>query len=179
MSITIPSQARQGDGPEPAGDGRGAEPAAEPTTTGAPATTAPATAPLAPAAPAVVYLAAAQNTYGTLLYRLALRHLGELWPDAVLMDAASCGFSSRADWQLRWPFIREGIDGLVVLSEADGTVSRDTWLELRDATDLGVPSWSVTRSGSLVPVSLMSFRLYPKGSRSVRRWARVELAPGG
>lgn len=169
MSITIPSQSRHGDDQEPAGDGHRA---------GAPAAPEPQRAPDA-AAPAVVYLAAAPNTHGTLLYRLALRRLGELWPDAVHMDAASCGFSSRADWQLRWPFIREGVDALVVLSEADGTIGRDTWLELRDATDLGLPVWLVTPAGSFVPISLVSFRLYPKGSRSTRRWARTELASDG
>ncbi len=38
-------------------------------------------------APAVVYLAAARNTYGTLSYRRAMRRVAEQWPRAVVMDA--------------------------------------------------------------------------------------------
>ncbi|MGA2520077.1 MAG: hypothetical protein ABSG81_04580 [Acidimicrobiales bacterium] len=164
MSIMIPSNARKG-----AGLDRSVARA-----TGAKATNTASDEAVA-AVPAVVYLAAAQNTYGTMLYRLAMRRLAETWPGAVLMDADACGFSSRADWQLRWPFIREGIDGLVVLSEGDGTISHDTWLELRDATDLGLPCWLVTADGALAPVTVVSFRLYPMGARSSRRWARAEL----
>src|SRR6202163_4322214 len=66
--------------------------------------------------PAVIYLAAAQNTYGTLSYRRALRRVADEWPLAVVMDADACGFASRADWYLRWPFIRDGIDCLVLLA---------------------------------------------------------------
>src|ERR1700686_4281213 len=62
--------------------------------------------------PAVVYLAAAQNTYGTLSYRQAMARVAQQWPRAVVMDADACGFASRADWYLRWPFIRDGIDCL-------------------------------------------------------------------
>jgi hypothetical protein len=157
MSITIPSSMRRGEDrgrPGPGGHG-------------------PAGAP-----PAVVYLAAARNTYGTVLYRLALRRLSDTWPGAVVMDADACGFASRADWQLRWPFIREGIDGLVVLCESDGTVSQDTFLELRDATDLGLPCWLVAEDGALAPVTVDSFRLHRAGSRSSRRWAHAEVVPG-
>ena len=70
------------------------------------------------------------------------------------MDADSCGFMSRADWYLRWPFIRDGIDGLVVLSEEDGSISRETWLELRDAMDSGLPCWFVTGTGDLAPAGV-------------------------
>ena len=66
------------------------------------------------------------------------------------MDADACGFVSRADWYLRWPFIRDGIDSLVVLSEEDGSISRETWLELRDAMDSGLSCWFVTADGDLV-----------------------------
>ncbi|HUY22912.1 MAG TPA: hypothetical protein VMV22_11315 [Acidimicrobiales bacterium] len=127
---------------------------------------------------AVVYLAAAKNTYGTLPYRRALRRVGDAWPQAVVMDADGCGFASRADWHLRWPFIRDGIDCLVVLAEDDGTISHDTWLELRDASDAEVPCWIVTADADLVPVTVVSFRLYPTGARTDRRWARAEVSPG-
>ncbi|HTZ09067.1 MAG TPA: hypothetical protein VMB72_08335 [Acidimicrobiales bacterium] len=152
MSVTIPSGVRSGE-EEPGGP-------------------APA-----PAAPAVVYLAAAKNTYGTVAYRLALHRMAYTWPQAVVMDADACGFASRADWLLRWPFIRDGIDGMVVLSEGDGTVSHDTWLELRDARERALPVWLVARDGALVPASGTSFRLYPSGERTTRRWARASL-PG-
>ena len=49
--------------------------------------------------PAVIYLAAAQNTYGTLSYRRALRRVADEWPLAVVMDADACGFASRAKRQ--------------------------------------------------------------------------------
>jgi len=157
MSVTIPSGVRQDDGPERRpGDDR-----PEGLT------------------PAVVYLAAARNTYGTVAYRLAVHRIAYTWPQAVVMDADACGFASRADWQLRWPFIRDGIDGLVVLCEGDGTVSHDTWLELRDAGDLGLPMWLVARDASLTPISASGFRLYPSGVRSARRWARVQMPGGG
>jgi hypothetical protein len=99
------------------------------------------------------------------------------WPNAVVMDTAGCGFSSNADWQLRWPFIREGIDSLVVLSEDDGTISQDTWRELRDATDAGLPCWFVTGEGRLTPAKSVRFRMYPAGARTDRHWARIELPP--
>lgn len=51
--------------------------------------------------PAVVYLAAARNTYGTSIYSRAVRRVAELWPRAVVMDAEACGFVSSADWYLR------------------------------------------------------------------------------
>src|SRR5271154_4788039 len=41
--------------------------------------------------PAVVYLAAARNTYGTLSYRRAVERITEVWPRAVVMDAEACG----------------------------------------------------------------------------------------
>jgi len=129
-------------------------------------------------APAVVYLAAARNTYGTLSYRRALGRVSGTWPRAVVMDADACGFSSRADWHLRWPFIRDGIDSVVVLAEDDGTISHDTWLELRDATDAGLPCWLVTAQGSLTPVTVVGFSLYPTGVRTDRRWARAEVSSG-
>ena len=110
MSITVPVGVRDGQGPEP-----------NPSPNDI--------------APAVVYLAAAQSTYGTTRYREALRRVAEVWPRAVVMDSDACGFASRADWYLRWPFICDGIDCMVVLTESDGSVSQDTWLELRDATD--------------------------------------------
>jgi hypothetical protein len=132
-------------------------------------------APSSSISPAVVYLAAAHNTYGTLSYRRALRRLGDEWPRAVVMDADACGFISRADWHLRWPFIREGIDSLVVLCEADGTISRETWLELRDASDSGLPCWFVTGHGGLAPAATVLFRLYPIDARTDRRWARAEV----
>jgi hypothetical protein len=127
--------------------------------------------------PAVVYLAAARNTYGTLSYRRALRHVAEVWPRAVVMDADACGFASRADWYLRWPFIREGIDSLVVLSEEDGSISRETWLELRDAMDSGLSCWFVTGDGNLAFLASILFRLYPTGVRTERRWAHAEVLP--
>jgi hypothetical protein len=126
-------------------------------------------------APAVAYLAAAQNTYGTPAYRQALRRVTDEWPRAVVMDADACGFVSRADWHLRWPFIRDGIDCLVVLSEDDGTISRETWLELRDATDSGTRCWFVTRDGDLAPAASVLFHLYPLGARTDRRWALAEV----
>jgi len=157
MSITIPAGVHEGAGP---GEGRGRAPAEE-------------------VAAAVVYLAAAKNTYGTSPYRRALQRVCDAWPQAVVMDADGCGFASRADWQLRWPFIREGIDCLVVLSEDDGTISHDTWLELRDAGDAGVPCWLVTDEAELTPVTVVSFRLHPAGARSDRHWARAQVgAPG-
>ena len=125
--------------------------------------------------PAVIYLAAAQNTYGTLSYRRALRRVADEWPLAVVMDADACGFASRADWYLRWPFIRDGLDGVVVLSEEDGSISRETWLELRDAVDSGLPCWFVTGCGDLAPAASISFGLYPSGVRTVRRWAHAVL----
>jgi len=127
--------------------------------------------------PAVVYLAAAENTYGTLSYRRAMGQVAALWPRAVVMDADACGFASRADWYLRWPFIRDGIDCLVVLSEADGSISRETWLELRDAADSGLPCWFVTSAGDLAPLASMHFGLYPTGARTGRRWARAQVLP--
>ena len=126
-------------------------------------------------APAVVYVAAAQNTYGTPTYHRALQRVTGEWPRAVVMDADACGFVSRADWHLRWPFIREGIDCLVVLSEDDGTISRETWLELRDAADSGTRCWIVTRDGDLAPAASARFQLYPPGARTDRRWALAEV----
>jgi hypothetical protein len=125
--------------------------------------------------PAVIYLAAAQNTYGTLSYRRALRRVAGEWPLAVVMDADACGFASRADWYLRWPFIRDGIDCLVLLAEADGSISRETWLEIRDATDSGLPCWFVTRDGDLAALGAIPFRLYPIGVRTGRRWAHADV----
>lgn len=129
------------------------------------------------AEPAVVYLAAARNTYGTLSYRRAMRRLADQWPRAVVMDADACGYASPADWFLRWPFIRDGIDSLVVLAEEDGSISRETWLELRDATDVGVSCWFVTGTGDLTFLASMHFRLYPTGVRTERRWAHAEVLP--
>jgi hypothetical protein len=123
-------------------------------------------------APAVVYLAAARNTYGTLSYRRAMKRIADEWPRAVVMDADACGFASRADWFLRWPFIREGIDSLVVLSEDDGSISQETWSELRDATASGLPCWFVA-DGDLVALRSIHFRLYPAGVRTSRRWAHA------
>jgi hypothetical protein len=123
--------------------------------------------------PAVVYLAAARNTYGTLSYRRAMRRVAEVWPRAVVMDADACGFSSQADWYLRWPFIREGIDCLVVLAEHDGAISRETWLELRDAMDSGLSCWFVSGDGGLAFLASIHFRLYPTGVRTERRWAHA------
>jgi hypothetical protein len=131
-----------------------------------------------PNSAAVIYLAAAQNTYGTLSYRRALRRVADQWPLAVVMDADACGFASCADWYLRWPFIRDGIDCLVVLAEADGSISRETWLELRDATDAGLPCWFVTGDGDLAALGSVHFRLYPTGVRTGRRWARAEVLSG-
>jgi hypothetical protein len=128
-------------------------------------------------APAVVYLAAARNTYGTLPYRRAMKRIADEWPRAVVMDADACGFASRADWYLRWPFIREGIDSLVVLSEDDGSISQETWSELRDATASGLACWFVADSGDLVSLQSVHFRLYPAGVRTSRRWAHVADLP--
>jgi hypothetical protein len=130
-----------------------------------------------PNAPAVVYLAAAQNTYGTISYRHAMRRIADEWPRAVVMDADACGFASRADWYLRWPFIRDGIDCLVVLSEADGSISQQTWLELRDATDSGLSCWFVNGDGDLASLTSVHFRLYPTGTRTGRRWAHAVVTP--
>ncbi len=127
--------------------------------------------------PAVVYLAAARNTYGTLSYRRAKQRVADAWPRAVVMDADACGFTSRADWYLRWPFIRDGIDGLVVLAEEDGSISRETWLELRDAMDSGLSCWFVTGAGDLAFLESILFRLYPTGIRTERRWAHAEVLP--
>jgi hypothetical protein len=124
--------------------------------------------------PAVVYLSAAPSTYGTARYHGAVRHMASLWPRAVLMDADSCCFTSRADWHLRWPFICDGLDALVVLGEADGTLSQETWLELRDAADAGLPCWFVGDAGALVSSRAVRLRLYPAGVRSGRRWAMAE-----
>ncbi len=128
-------------------------------------------------APAVVYLAAVKHTFGTLSYRRALRRVADEWPRAVVMDADACGFVSRADWRLRWPFIRDGLDGVVVLAEEDGSIGRETWLEIRDALDSGLPCWFVTGSGDLAPASSSSFRLHSTGVRTVRRWAQA-VSPG-
>ena len=125
--------------------------------------------------PAVVYLAAARNTYGTLSYRRAMRRLADEWPRAVVMDADACGFVSRADWHLRWPFIRDGIDSLVVLAEEDGSISRETWLELRDAMDSGLSCWFVTGDGHLAFLASIQFQLYATGVRTERRWAHAEV----
>jgi hypothetical protein len=127
--------------------------------------------------PAVVYLAAAKNTYGTRSYRGAVRRIMDEWPRAVVMDTAGCGFVSRADWYLRWPFIREGIDCLVVLAEDDGTISQDTWRELKDSTQQGVPCWFVTGDGRLTRAESVRFRMYPTGARTDRHWACVEVPP--
>ena len=130
-------------------------------------------------APAVVYLAAALSTYGTVRYHEARKRIAEHWPRAVLMDADSCGFSSRADWHLRWPFICDGIDLLVVLAERDGTIGQETWLELRDALDAGLPSWFVTDAPGLFDSSSVRLRLYAAGERDARRWAVAEVLAGG
>jgi len=156
MSVTIPSTVRHDDGEDRHSGGTGS----------------------AGRAPAVVYLAAARNTYGTVAYRLALHRIASTWPEAVVMDADACGFISRADWHLRWPFIRDGLDGLVVLCEGDGTISYDTWLEVRDADGRGIPVWLVGRQSLLAPATVASFRLYPTGVRSSRRWARAEPPTG-
>ena len=129
-------------------------------------------------APAVVYMAAARNTYGTQSYRRALQRVADRWPRAVVMDADACGFASRADWHLRWPFIRDGLDCVVVLSEEDGSISRETWMELRDATDAGLACWFVTGSGDLAPAASVPLRLHPTGVRTVRRWAQAQVLPG-
>ncbi len=124
-----------------------------------------------------MYLAAARNTYGTLAYRRALVLLAETWPKAVVMDADACGFASRADWYLRWPFIREGIDSLVVLSESDGSISQETWHELRDGMASGLPCWFVTADAELASLTSVHFRLYPTGVRTTRRWAHAVSLP--
>jgi hypothetical protein len=128
-------------------------------------------------APAVVYLAAAKNTYGTRSYRNAVRRIMDEWPRAVVMDTAGCGFVSRADWYLRWPFIREGIDCLVVLGEDDGTISQDTWRELKDSREQGLPCWFVTGDGRLTRAESVRFRMYPTGTRTDRHWACAEVPP--
>ena len=128
-------------------------------------------------APAVVYLAAARNTYGTLAYRRALVLLAKTWPKAVVMDADACGFASRADWYLRWPFIREGIDSVVVLSESDGSISQETWHELRDGLASELACWFVTAHGELASLTSVHFRLYPTGVRTTRRWAHAVSLP--
>ncbi|HUI05321.1 MAG TPA: hypothetical protein VLZ77_17420, partial [Acidimicrobiales bacterium] len=151
MSITVPVGVR----------GQGPDPAPRPTDL----------------APAVVYLAAAQGTYGTTRYREALRQVTGVWPRAVLMDADTCGFASRADWNLRWPFICDGIDCMVVLTETDGTVSQETWLELRDATDAALPCWFVSTGGALVHARSVRIRLHGAGVRTARRWALAEVLP--
>jgi hypothetical protein len=127
--------------------------------------------------PAVVYLAAARNTYGTLAYRRALALLAKTWPKAVVMDADACGFASRADWYLRWPFIREGIDSVVVLSEADGSISQETWHELRDGMASELACWFVNADGELASLTSVHFRLYPTGVRTTRRWAHAVSQP--
>ena len=153
MSVTVPFGAHEAAGPAPK-KGRARE---------------------VETSPAVVYLAAAQNTYGTLSYRRALRLIADKWPRAVVMDADACGFASRADWYLRWPFIRDGIDSLVLLAEADGSISRETWNEVRDATDSGLPCWFVTADGDLAVLGSIPLRLYPAGVRTGRRWAHAEV----
>ncbi|HTT87449.1 MAG TPA: hypothetical protein VMF60_08790 [Acidimicrobiales bacterium] len=153
MSITVPVGVR---------GGRGREPTPRP----------------GDITPAVVYLAAAQSTYGTTRYRDALRQVARVWPRAVVMDAAACGFASRADWHLRWPFICDGIDSLVVLTETDGTVSQDTWLELRDATGTALPCWFVTTDGGMVHARSVRLRLHAAEVRDTRRWALAEVLSG-
>jgi hypothetical protein len=150
MSITVPVGVRGGQGSEP--DPRPGD-----------------------ITPAVVYLAAAQSTYGTARYREALGQLSTVWPRAVVMDADACGFASRADWHLRWPFICDGIDCMVVLTETDGTVSQDTWMELRDATDAALPCWFVTAEGAMVHSRSVRLRLHPAGVRNGRHWALAEV----
>jgi hypothetical protein len=130
-------------------------------------------------APAVVYLAAAASTYGTERYRGAVKRMASLWPRAVLMDSDACGFTSRADWHLRWPFICEGIDALVVLTEGDGTLSQEAWLELRDAIDAGLPCWFVSEGAGLLSSRAVRLRIYPVGTRSGRRWATAEAISEG
>ena len=125
--------------------------------------------------PAIVYLAAAKNTFGTLTYRRAVSRLAACWPRSALMDAEACRYTSLADWQLRWPFIRDGVDCVVVLCEDDGTISHDTWLELRDATDHGMPCWFVQPDGVLVSSTSVPLRLYPTGARTASRWARAQV----
>jgi len=154
MSVTVPFGAREAAGPDPGDGGAGA----------------------VRTSPAVVYLAAAQSLYGTRSYRRAVARVTTEWPRAVVMDADACGFASRADWHLRWPFIRDGIDCLVVLAEPDGSISRETWLELRDATDSGLPCWFVTGDGDLAALGPVHFRLYPTGVRTDRRWAHSEVS---
>jgi len=152
MSVTVPYGAADDAGPEP-GEQRGRARAS---------------------APAVVYVAAPRNTYGTLSYRRALHRVAGKWPRSVVMDADGCGFASRADWTLRWPFIRDGIDCLVVLSETDGSISRATWLELRDALEARLSCWFVTGNADLIPLASVQFELYPIGVRTERHWARAE-----
>jgi hypothetical protein len=154
MSVTVPSSAHGDAGRKPVGGARSPQ-----------------------NSPAVVYLAASQNTYGTLSYRRAMRRVADEWPRAVVMDADGCGFASRADWYLRWPFIRDGIDCLVVLGETDGSISQETWLELRDATDSKLSCWFVTGDGDLAPLTSVHFRLYPAGTRTGRRWAHAVVTP--
>jgi len=125
--------------------------------------------------PAVVYLAAARNTYGTLGYRRAVATVSETWPRSAVMDAEGCGFASKADWSLRWPFIRDGVDAVVVLAEGDGTISRDTWHELNDARASDLPCFFVNPAGGLTPGVMVSLRPYPSASRTDRRWAKAVL----
>jgi hypothetical protein len=153
MSITIPSRAGQSAGVE--GDG--------------------ADIRVQSPDPAIVYLAAARNTFGTLTYRRAVCQLAASWPRSALMDAEACRFTSLADWQLRWPFIRDGVDCIVVLCEDDGTISHDTWLELRDATEHGTPCWFVQPDGTFVAATSVPLRLYPTGARTASRWARAQV----
>jgi hypothetical protein len=129
-------------------------------------------------APAVVYLAAGHSTFGTVRYRRAVSRVGEAWPRAALMDAHSCGFVSRTDWELRWPFICDGIDCLVVLPGADASIGEQTWRELHDALGAGLSCWFVTETNRLASFGSVRLQAYPEVDRTERRWARVEVRSG-
>jgi hypothetical protein len=128
--------------------------------------------------PAVVYLSAEQSTFGSLRYRRAICRVSEVWPRAALMDVHSCGFVSRTDWELRWPFICDGIDSLVVLPAADASIGEQTWRELHDALGAGLSCWFVTDTNRLAGFQSVRLEPYPEVDRTVRRWALVEVRAG-
>lgn len=62
-----------------------------------------------------------------------------------------------------------------MLSEEDGSISRETWLELRDAMDSDLSCWFVCADGHLAQLASILFRLYPIDTRTERRWAHAEV----
>ncbi len=153
MSVTVPFGAQEDAGSEP-GPGR---------------------AQAQETAPAVVYLAAAKNTYGTAVV-----------PPGAAAGGGRVASGGRDGRRCLWLHVARRLAPSLALHPrwhrrpggalGGGRVDQPgTWLELRDALDSGLPCWFVTGSGDLAPVVSISFRLYPTGVRTVRRWAHAVL----